>query len=187
MYVGHNSERKWHALSSLFGKSMVVQEHEKLRRLRLGQANKFKVENLDKMEERNRRVRRGNRSIEKSIYEVINLVSLWIKLSESKIHLDKETGFFKLGPDTSEKMDRETAAAILHTPKKSLNDYLLHLRYGRHYGFDFKRNQFCRMGALRKFVALKKEERALIEGCLRICYIKSDEFEEGFDFLGLLD
>ena len=50
-------------------------------------------------------------------------------------------------------MDKENASKILNTPRKTLNDYLLHIRYGRFYGFDFRGHSSEGMGKLRSFVA----------------------------------
>lgn len=168
----------------------VIPSHSELQQIELSRlevANKFKAEVLDFMEAKNRRIKRGNRSIEKNIYEVINLVSLWIRLSNGKIHLDANSGRFRLGPGSGPKLDRDEAARILHTPKKSLNDYLLHLRYGRHFGFDFVQHKFHRMGILRHFVEIKKKDSKQAQGCLRISYIKPDEFLDNFDFLDLFE
>lgn len=40
--------------------------------------------------------------------------------------------------------------------KRSLDDYLLHLRYGIKHGFDFEANKFAFVGQLRKFARSKK-------------------------------
>ena len=56
------------------------------------------------------------------------------------------------------KMNREKASIILNTSRKTLNDYLLYLRYGRYYGFDFRVRASEGMGKLRNFVAQKKKE-----------------------------
>ena len=136
---------------------------------------------------KNKTIKRGNRSIEKTIQEVFILVSLWLKLSDGRIHVDPISGRFIPGPDPNKQMDRELAARVLHTPKKSLNDYLLHIRYGRHFGFDFKKNKHARMGVLRKFVTIQKAKMQLETGCLRVSYIQPDEFMEDFDFLDLLE
>lgn len=47
---------------------------------------------------------------------------------------------------------REEAAKIVSVPKKTLTDYLLLIRQGRHFGFDFKVYKFSKFGVLRSFV-----------------------------------
>ena len=46
----------------------------------------------------------------------------------------------------------EAAAQKVGISKKSLDDYLLQIRYGRKFGFDFEKNQDLKVGALRTFV-----------------------------------
>lgn len=50
---------------------------------------------------------------------------------------------------------REEAAKIVSVPKKTLTDYLLLIRQGRHFGFDFKVYKFSKFGVLRSFVQSK--------------------------------
>ena len=49
----------------------------------------------------------------------------------------------------------DEAAEIVGVSKKSLDDYLAQLRAGRHFGFDFNKNQHKRIGELRNFVKEK--------------------------------
>jgi hypothetical protein len=51
----------------------------------------------------------------------------------------------------------EDAAAMVGVSKKSLDDYLLQLRAGRIYGFDFIKNGDERVGVLRHFVKQQKQ------------------------------
>ena len=46
------------------------------------------------------------------------------------------------------------AAAKVGVPKKSLDDYLLQVRFGRKYGFDFEKHRDAKVGELRKFVRM---------------------------------
>ena len=43
------------------------------------------------------------------------------------------------------------AAKIVKISRKSLDDYLLQLRKGKKYGYDFKNNQNTQIGSLRRF------------------------------------
>ena len=45
----------------------------------------------------------------------------------------------------------QEAADKVGISRKSLDDYLMHLRYGRRFGFDFHTNKFYGMGHLRRF------------------------------------
>ena len=44
----------------------------------------------------------------------------------------------------------EDAAAKVGVSKKSLDDYLLQLRFGKKYGFDFQKNKNEKVGVLRR-------------------------------------
>ena len=46
----------------------------------------------------------------------------------------------------------EDAAAKVGVSKKSLDDYLLQLRFGKKYGFDFQKNKNEKVGVLRSYV-----------------------------------
>ena len=46
----------------------------------------------------------------------------------------------------------EEAASKVGISKKSLDDYLLQLRFGKKYGFDFEKNRNEKVGVLRTFV-----------------------------------
>ena len=50
----------------------------------------------------------------------------------------------------------EDAAQKVGVSKKSLDDYLLQLRFGKKYGFDFQAHKDDKVGVLRTFV--KKEK-----------------------------
>ncbi len=57
-----------------------------------------------------------------------------------------------------ERYSLEDAAKKVGISKKSLDDYLLQLRYGKKYGFDFNTHKTDQMGVLRAFVKTKKSE-----------------------------
>lgn len=52
----------------------------------------------------------------------------------------------------------EDAARLVSISKKSLDDYLLQLRFGRMFGFNFLKYQNDNIGQLRKFVREHKEK-----------------------------
>ena len=51
----------------------------------------------------------------------------------------------------------EDAANKVGVSKKSLDDYLLQLRFGKKFGFDFEVNRDQKVGVLRLFVKKEKE------------------------------
>ena len=52
----------------------------------------------------------------------------------------------------------EDAAKKVGVSKKSLDDYLLQLRFGKKYGFDSETNRNEKVGVLRSFVKTKNDE-----------------------------
>jgi hypothetical protein len=42
--------------------------------------------------------------------------------------------------------------------KKSLDDYLLQLRFGKKFNFDFEKNKLEKVGTLRHFVKVEKDK-----------------------------
>ncbi len=49
-------------------------------------------------------------------------------------------------------MDLDTSAAEIGIVKKTLDDYLLQIRNGKRYGFNFHKLRMERIGSLRSFV-----------------------------------
>ena len=52
----------------------------------------------------------------------------------------------------------EEAAKLIDVSKKSLDDYLLQLRFGKKYNFDFIKHKNDKVGVLRAFVKKMKEQ-----------------------------
>lgn len=52
----------------------------------------------------------------------------------------------------------EDAATKVGVSKKSLDDYLLQLRFGKKFGFDFEKNKDQKVGILRMFVKKEKDK-----------------------------
>ena len=52
----------------------------------------------------------------------------------------------------------QDSANKVQVSKKSLDDYLLQLRFGRKFGFDFVKHKDSKVGVLRSFVKNKKRE-----------------------------
>ena len=86
------------------------------------------------------------RTKERKIGFIIERVSLWRKLYNG----------IPDGHGNVIRYSLEEAAEKVGISKKSLDDYLLQLRFGRKYGFDFNNNKETKVGILRAFV--KKEK-----------------------------
>ena len=89
------------------------------------------------------------RTKERSISDIIEKVSLWRKLYNG-VYRDGSLIRYSL----------EDAATKVGVSKKSLDDYLLQLRFGKRYEFDFSANRNEKVGVLRTFVKQKKAEDA---------------------------
>jgi len=68
-------------------------------------------------------------------------VSLWRKLYNG-VYRDGNLVRYSL----------EDAASKVGVSKKSLDDYLLQLRFGKKYGFDFQKHRNEKVGVLRSYV-----------------------------------
>ena len=88
------------------------------------------------------------RNKERKIGEVIEKVGKWRAL-------------YKGAPDGSGKIVKlslDDAAKHIGIAKKTLDDYLLQLRAGRRYKFDFQQNKDMKVGVLRAFVKQHKNK-----------------------------
>ena len=56
------------------------------------------------------------------------------------------------------RLSLDEAAQKVGINKRSLDDYLLQLRIGRRYGFDFTKNKSAKIGVLRQFVKREKQK-----------------------------
>ena len=91
--------------------------------------------------------REPKRTKERSIEEIIQKVSLWRKLYNGVLR-DGNLVRYSL----------EDAASKVNVSKKSLDDYLLQLRFGKKYGFNFQEHKNDKVGVLRSFVKTRKNE-----------------------------
>jgi len=91
------------------------------------------------------------RTKERQIRFVVERVSLWRKLYNG----------VELGNGETVRYSLEDSAKLVGISKKSLDDYLLQLRFGRMYGFDFLKHQCDNIGVLRKFVREHKNKNKL--------------------------
>mmetsp|Transcript_4764 Transcript_4764/g.8156 ORF Transcript_4764/g.8156 Transcript_4764/m.8156 type:complete len:96 (+) Transcript_4764:689-976(+) len=85
-------------------------------------------------------------------------------------------------------MNRWEAAKRVGVPKKTLDDYILHVRHGKAFGFDFARFKNQRIGLLRDFVEEERERQWRLSGNRRrISSIFPEEMDDNYTFLELLD
>lgn len=75
-------------------------------------------------------------------------MSLWRKLYNGVTDNDNNLIRYSL----------EDAAQKVGVSKKSLDDYLLQLRFGKKYGFDFQAHKDDKVGVLRTFVKKEKSK-----------------------------
>ena len=90
----------------------------------------------------------SRRTKERKICDIVESVTLWRKLyngiSDNKGHLLRYS--------------LDDAAKKVGVSKKSLDDYLLQIRLGKKYKFDFEKHKDDRVGVLRKFVKKCKSQ-----------------------------
>ena len=84
----------------------------------------------------------SKRNKERKITEVIEKVSKWRQLYTGTMGQDGKIV----------KCSLEEASTQVGIAKKTLDDYLLQLRAGKKYGFDFNANKEAKIGVLRTFV-----------------------------------
>ena len=92
------------------------------------------------------------RTKERTITEIIEKVSTWRKLYNGVMIPNKDTNEVQL-----QRWSLEDAAAKVKVSKKSLDDYLLQLRFGKKFGFDFEKHRDSKVGVLRSFVKDQKD------------------------------
>ena len=92
-----------------------------------------------------------SRKRERKIGYIIEKVYAWRKLYNG--FKDEKNNFLKYSLDN--------AAEKIAVSKKSLDDYLLQIRLGRKYGFDFDQNKYKKIGELREFVKKEKEKEPI--------------------------
>lgn len=83
----------------------------------------------------------ARRTKERKIGYIIEKVARWRKL----YHGDPDVG-------KGQKMTLEDAAKHVKISKKSLDDYLLQLRFGKKFGFNFQEHKNDKVGILRGYV-----------------------------------
>lgn len=98
----------------------------------------------------------SRRTKERKIGQIIQKVADWRAFY---------TGQKRYEGQKADKISLEDAAGRVGISKKSLDDYLLQIRFGRKYGFNFNEHKDDKVGILRSFVRKEKElERARVKG-----------------------
>ena len=105
--------------------------------------------NDDNKKKQNFRNMTDSHKRERKIGYIIEKVYAWRKLYNG--YRDEKNNFNKYSLDD--------AAKKIDVSKKSLDDYLLQIRLGRKYGFDFDKNKYEKIGVLRDYVKKIKEEK----------------------------
>ena len=91
---------------------------------------------------------------ERKIGYIIEKVYAWRKLYNG--YKDERNNYYKYSLDN--------AAEKINVSKKSLDDYLLQIRLGRKYGFNFNENKYKKIGELRDFVKdIKNREPGIVK------------------------
>lgn len=98
----------------------------------------------------NKKPNSNKRTKERKIGYIIEKVNTWRKYYNG--YYDEKGNFTKFSLDE--------AAKKIDISKKSLDDYLLQLRLGRKYGFDFNLHKNDKVGILRAFVKEKRKKMA---------------------------
>ena len=114
--------------------------------------------NMDKNGENKKKLKFGKMSDsqkrERKIGYIIEKVYAWRKLYNG--YKDEKNNYFKYSLDN--------AAEKINVSKKSLDDYLLQIRLGRKYGFNFNENKYKKIGELRDFVKdIKERETGIVK------------------------
>ena len=116
---------------------------------------------------------------ERTIADVIEKVSTWRALYNGIMIPGTAAGEHKL-----QRMCLKDAAARIGISKKSLDDYLLHLRFGKKFGYDFEKYKHENIGKLRLFVKEEKAKMKKVNGGQKISS-KSVEQEDDQAIIGL--
>jgi hypothetical protein len=108
-------------------------------------------------------VGKQKRTKERTISDIIEKVSTWRKLYNGIMVPNEQTSELQL-----QRWSLEDAANKVGVSKKSLDDYLLQLRFGKKFGFDFEANRDQKVGVLRLYVKKEKEQVKIANGGQKI-------------------
>ena len=109
------------------------------------------------------------RAKDRTIHDIIEKVSLWRKLYNGV--QDNEGNLLRYS--------LEDSAQKVGVSKKSLDDYLLQLRFGKKFGFDFQKHKDDKVGVLRSFVKKEKTKvKNKVGGAAKISSKHSERGDE---------
>lgn len=108
--------------------------------------NRKRQDNLDETSQRTK---------DRKICYIIEKVALWRNLYNGTVLVQGDRN----------KLTLEEASMQIGISKKSLDDYLLQLRFGRRHGFNFQAHNTERVGLLRSYVKKTKLALQQIEAC----------------------
>lgn len=100
-----------------------------------------------------RDVAKPKRTKERTITDIIEKVSTWRKLYNGILVPGENNE-----KDQLQRWSLEEAAQKVGVSKKSLDDYLLQLRFGKKFKFDFEAHKDSKVGVLRMFVKQEKDK-----------------------------
>jgi len=115
----------------------------------------LKEEDIEKLDESQTKTyfnSKSKRAKERKIGYIIKKILMWKTLYNGYLEKDKNENYKKI------KFTLEQAAEKIGISKKSLDDYLIQLRIGRMFGFNFTEHKNDKVGILRAFVKCHKKE-----------------------------
>ena len=124
--------------------------------------NEEDFENIDESKQHNFFNSKSKRAKERKIGYIIKKVYMWKTLYNGFIEEDEE------GNKKRIKFTLEQAADKVGISKKSLDDYLIQLRIGKMFGFNFTEHKNDKVGVLRAFVKKHKAEYEERKGLLQL-------------------
>ena len=114
--------------------------------------NEEDIEKLDESQSKTYFNSKSKRAKERKIGYIIKKILMWKTLYNGYLEKDKNGNYKKI------KLTLEQAAEKVGISKKSLDDYLIQLRIGRMFGFNFTEHKNDKVGVLRAFVKYHKKE-----------------------------
>uniref|UniRef100_A0A7S3CQ69 Uncharacterized protein n=1 Tax=Strombidium rassoulzadegani TaxID=1082188 RepID=A0A7S3CQ69_9SPIT len=101
----------------------------------------------------------------KTIGNIVHIVSIWTTLNSKRAGEDADIRsiYGSHGVPSQAEVNR-----VMEIPKKTIDDYILHVRYGKFFNFDFGTHRESRIGVLRRFVEEKRREQKKSMGVSKV-------------------
>ena len=154
IYIGYNPNPNEQTVIRIKLRQVIPKENA----LRM-EVNEEDFENIDENKQHNYFNSKSKRAKERKIGYIIKKVYMWKTLYNGFVEEDEN------GVKRKYKFTLEQAAEKVGISKKSLDDYLIQLRIGKIFGFNFTEHKNDKVGVLRAFVKKHKaeyEERKLL-------------------------